>query len=66
MSIDDLEDEQVDDQLSYFKKEREKMIGESAAAIKQEEEEAEATLNAPNRKPRTDPSIAENFSNDDW
>merc|ERR1719479_40681 len=49
MSIDGLEDEQVDDQLSYIKQEREKKAG-SSSALTLEEEDAEATLNAPGRK----------------
>lgn len=54
MSVDGLEDEQVDEQLSHIKQEREKKAGGSAAALTLEEEDAEAALNAPNRKLHTE------------
>ena len=62
MSIDDIDDEQVDDQLSSFKRQREKSNGGNAAACKMEEDEAEAALNAPNRQMQLDnsPSNSEN------
>merc|ERR1719361_616084 len=44
MSIDDMEDEQVDDQLMFFKQER-------------EEEKAEAALDAPDRRARVHTSM---------
>ena len=54
MSIDGLEDEQVDEQLSHIKQEREKMTGGSAAALTLEQEDAEEALNAPSRKLQTE------------
>ena len=57
MSIDDMEDEQVDDQLMFFKQEREKEKGGSLTTAKVEEEEAEAALDAPDRRARVQTSM---------
>ena len=56
MSIADIEDEQVDEQLGEFKQERARMTG-SLDLAKLEAEEAEAALDAPNRKSRTEVSV---------
>ena len=56
MSIDDIDDEQVDDQLLSFRREREKNSGGYEAASKIEEAEAEVALNAPNRKTQSNNS----------
>ena len=50
LSMDDVDDEQVDEKLELLKKEREKVKGGAAAAAKLEEEEAEAELDAVDRK----------------
>ena len=65
MSIDDIDDEQVDDQLLSFRREREKHSGGYAAACKMEEAEAEATLNAPNRKAKLDNYAGDNSDRED-
>merc|ERR1712062_276369 len=65
MSIDDIDDEQVDDQLSSFKRQREKSNGGNAAACKMEEDEAEAALNAPNRQMQLDNSPSNSANHGD-
>ena len=50
LSVHDIEDEHVDSELEKLKKERERTTGGADAAAKMEEAEAEAALDAPDRK----------------
>ena len=65
MSMDDIEDEQVDEQLGHLKQERERMTGGAVAAAKLEEQEAEDALDEPNRKTNEVSTGGDNIAGND-